>query len=45
MGHKEVFPFNLWEVIHLFPRQSTFSTVFKQAANHVSSFAVLLSSG
>lgn len=42
MDPKEVFSFNVCEIIHLFPRQSTFSIVFKQAGNHVSSFAVLL---
>lgn len=45
MDPKVVFPFNLCEIVHLFPRQSTFSSVFKQAVNHVSSFAILLSSG
>lgn len=44
MDLKEVFPFNLCEIVHLFPRQSTFSTVLKQAGNRVSSFAILLSS-
>lgn len=45
MDLKEVFPFNLCEKIHLLPRQSTFSAVLKQAGNHVSSFAILFSSG